>query len=367
MKKDVISRRPTLSIVILCIGLVLYGYLCQPAIHRRGFPEIDPFWIAMPWLWVAPITLSALFDGKTRMRRWSVDIYAVLASYFANGSVVTIVPHHVSPTVMLIGMIFYGPVLLIIGRGVEWFSQAVLGRVRGFADSAETVPPGFPARVITAGILISVLSVAFPWSCRTASFSIARCQARSDAARDWAAGKAIWHMDRNEPPLFGASSFNTYSVDKGLMTEAFHRGVTDAVYKKAYRAEIEAFLAKNGPARMAKQLITRDEFKSLLSGGRLERINTFPLKRGIAEISANGNYRSGGVGQWRGEPSKYVYAVTVPEKNNTLVVVTDTDIVSFDQGGNMLQCTSRRDDPSLFTNLVAGDVEPIRKESTQSQ
>ncbi|MEI7902107.1 MAG: hypothetical protein WCK89_17780 [bacterium] len=75
---------------------------------------------------------------------------------------------------------------------------------------------------------------------------------------------------------------------------------------------------------------------------------SFPLKRGIASVSADGNYTSRSRGSFGGEPSKYVYAGTVEEKNNALVVVTDRDILVFDPDGNILQRVSDWSDQDLF-------------------
>lgn len=351
MKKDVIERRPGVSLFILGIGIVLYAFFCQPAIRRRGFPEIDPFWLAMPLLWVAPIILSALFDGKTKLRRWSVVIYAFLSSFFLSGTGVLgmIVPHHVTFYDMLLGMIFFGPVNLLIGFGVEWAAQAIFSRIRSFEDLPETVSSAFSTRVFLVSVLIVAVSVVFPFSFRQINFVCARHRAIADAERDWTAGKAIWYMSRNEPSLFGAEG-NTYSVNNGLKTMVWYGGITDSVYQRAYRTVIETKLAKYGPTEMVKQLFTRKELTDLLDSGRVGRVESFPLKRGIAEISANGNYRSGGLSGRRGEPSKYVYAVTVSEKNNALVVVTDADILVFDSAGNILQHVSYWADQALFSN-----------------
>ncbi len=57
-----IRPRPALAAAILLGGVILYYNLCIPAIHRRGYPLLDPYWMAMPWCWYFPIVLSAAFD-----------------------------------------------------------------------------------------------------------------------------------------------------------------------------------------------------------------------------------------------------------------------------------------------------------------
>jgi len=350
VRKDIIQRRPKLSQLILVLGAALYALVCQPAIRSRGFPEIDPLWLAAPWLWVVPVILSGLFEGATKERRQDVLIYIVLSTFFLSSTCIVdaMVPHHVNVFEIAVGMIFLAPLNLLIGFALEKGARAVFGLIRAFAPAQETVPPVFPLRVFVAGVLIVAATVSFPFINRMIDFKCARQRGVVEAEKDWVAGKAIWYVSREEEQtLFGASG-NAYCVSNGLKTVCWYGGVTDAVYQKAYRDIIAAKLAHYGPAEKAKHLFTREELKALLVSGRMKKVENFPLKCGVAVISADGSYRSGKLGSSRGEPCKYVYAGAVDEKDKALVVATDDEILVFDPEGNILQHVEYWSDQELF-------------------
>ena len=96
----------TVSLGILMASVPFYVFLCLPAIRRRGFPEIDPFWLAMPWLWVVPIILSAPFGARTKLRKWSLIFYVLITAFIFAGTFVAFVPHHVTTPDMVSGLIF---------------------------------------------------------------------------------------------------------------------------------------------------------------------------------------------------------------------------------------------------------------------
>jgi len=350
MKKDVIQRSPRLAVLGLVLGVASYALLCLPAMLRRGFPEIDPFWLAMPYLWVAPILVSGLIDGGTKERLHDVCLFSLFCSFVLSGTWVVMVPHQVSVVGMLLGMIWLGPLNLLIGFVVEKRAQAMFGVIRTFAPAQETISQVFPRRVFFAGLLIVAATVSFPFIYRMVDFKCARRRGVWEAEKDWAAGKAIWYVNRDEEQtLFGAIG-NAYCVSNGLKTKCWYGGVSDAVYQKAYREVIAAKLAHYGPAEKAKQLFTREELKALLGSERMGQVKTFPLKCGIAVISADGSYRSGNLGSSRGEPCKYVYAGTAVEKGQALVVATDENILVFDPEGNILQHVEYWADQELFSH-----------------
>jgi hypothetical protein len=149
----------------------------------------------MPWLWIAPIILSGLFDGAALVRKWSVGIYTVLAAFFFSGTFISVVPHHVETEDMLLGTVFpWGPLNLVIAFGVETMSQRLFLRLHiREKDPSDGATVTHPFRVVALAVVILALAASFPLACRTATFQAARLSARADAERDWASGRAIWY------------------------------------------------------------------------------------------------------------------------------------------------------------------------------
>lgn len=279
-------NRSWVSFLILAASVPVYACLCWPAIIRRGFPEIDPFWLAMPWLWIVPIVLSGLFHPASKSRKWSVVIYVFLCAFFFSGTVVTVVPHHVTFDEMLYGLLFWGPVNLLIALFVEKLSQRLFHLLRMFGNfSPDTSPKTVSFRKPFVLVIIMALAVVFPFACREIVFQNARAVGRVDAKRDWAQGKAIWYARRSDPAMFGASGDGCYSVATGLKTERERPGVTATVYCEAYRAVVEQKLAQSGTTDTVKDLFAETELEALIKGGQFRRVESFPLKQGTTEIS----------------------------------------------------------------------------------
>ena len=340
MRKIILDNSRLISVAILAASIPIYACLCWPAIKRRGFPEIDPFWLAMPWLWIVPITLSGLFDPASQSRKWRVVIYTLFCAFFfsGTGTVVMIVPHHVTFGEMLFGLLLWGPVNLLIAFVVEKLSQWLFRVLRILGNfSPDALPKTISFRKAFVLVIILGLTVAFPFVCRAMVFQAARADGRADAERDWAQDKAIWYMRRDDPGMFGASGADDYSVANGLRTENMRPGVTSTVYCEAYRAVVEQKLAQSGPADKVKDLFTKAELQTLIKGGRFRRVESFPLKQGTAEISLGGYKTSSGPACYKGEPSKFLYCATVPEKKDALVVISDDGIWIFTESGQLLQ------------------------------
>ena len=293
MRKCIDNQR-WISFAILATSVPIYAYLCWPAIKQRGFPEIDPFWLAMPWLWIVPIFLSGLFDPASQSRKWRVVIYTLLSALFFSGTVVMVVPHHVTVGEMLFGLLLWGPVNLLIAFIVEKMSQWLFRLLRISGNwNTETELTKISFRKKFAVVVILCLAAAFPFAYRAMVFYTARTNGQADAEQDWAQGKAIWYVERSDPAMFGASGDGCYSVANGLETETIRPGVTHAVYCEAYRAVVEEKLARFGPTDKVKDLFTEAELQALIRRGRFKRVESFPLKQGTTEISLSG-YKTGG-------------------------------------------------------------------------
>lgn len=69
---------------------------------RRGFPEIDPLWLAMRWLWPIPLIISGVIYRGSPTRKWCIIVYTVVVSILFSGTVLDVVPHHASLNGMLL-------------------------------------------------------------------------------------------------------------------------------------------------------------------------------------------------------------------------------------------------------------------------
>jgi hypothetical protein len=186
MRQDNLENRRWISLAILASSLPVYAYLCWPAISRRGFPEIDPLWLGMRWLWIVPIVLSSLFDGSTQWRKWAVRVYTFLAAFFFGGTFIGYVPHQVNLEAMVLATVFlWGPLNLLTAFVVEKASQHIIQPL--LISTNATPRQAIMTRVVRRGALtIGILGIAaaFPFADRAAVFYAARSSAAADAERD---------------------------------------------------------------------------------------------------------------------------------------------------------------------------------------
>ncbi|MGA2242316.1 MAG: hypothetical protein ABSH11_09805 [Verrucomicrobiota bacterium] len=332
MRKGIDNQR-WISVAVLAASIPVYACLCWPAIARRGFPEIDPFWLAMPWLWIVPIILSGLFDRASSSRKRIVIIYTLLSTYFFSGTIVWMVPNCVTFSEMLLTTLFpCGPLNLLIAFVVEKESQRLFQFLH-ICDNASSIN----RRRIFLAVAIFGLAVAFPFTYRAVAFQAARATGRANAERDWSKGEALWYTLRSDPAMFGASGDGCYSVANGLKTERMRPGVTATVYCEAYRAVVERKLEQFGPAEKIKDLSAEAELQTWIKDGRFRRVESFPLKQGSTEISLSGYKTSSGQALFRGEPSKFLFYAIIPEKKNVMVVISNDSIWIFAESGQLLQ------------------------------
>jgi hypothetical protein len=334
------SRR-RVSDLILMVSVPVYAGLCWRAIQRRGFPEIDPFWLGMRFLWIVPILLSGAFDAPSRSRKWRIGLYTIATTFFFSGTFIWIVPHQISIQEMLLATVFpWGPLNLLIALGVEKAIQLVFRALNLWPNSnIADEPTSIRLRAVFVILVVLGMAVAFPFAYRASAFQVGRSNALANAERDWASGQAIWYVRRGEPESFGASP-GCYSVETGLRVESFSPGVAAGVYCEAYRAEIARKLAQNGKTQKVKDLCTQADLQAWIRGGRFKRADSLPVKQGAAEISLKGYNVKGAVNNvasFRGEPSKFLYYAAVPEKKDALVVATDDSIWVFAKSGELIQ------------------------------
>ncbi|GMU22985.1 MAG: hypothetical protein AMXMBFR13_30690 [Phycisphaerae bacterium] len=104
----------------------------MPLYGRRGFPELPPFWLAMIWLWVPPVFISAVFDKWGRRRLTQLAGYALVAGFVVSWGVLFVRPSNKSLGEALVETTFYAPVLMVGILGVEAVSRWLLRFVRRF-------------------------------------------------------------------------------------------------------------------------------------------------------------------------------------------------------------------------------------------
>ena len=112
------------SAVILLLGAVVYGFLCQKAMWHRGFPPIDPIWIGFGYTWLVPIAISIPFDSiENKFRQALVLIYGCVTGFFFSGLAFDLsTPRMITLNGMLVASIFFGPFHAFVG----WLFQLVI-------------------------------------------------------------------------------------------------------------------------------------------------------------------------------------------------------------------------------------------------
>jgi hypothetical protein len=304
---------------------------------RRGFPEIDPLWLAMRWLWPIPLIISGVIYRGNPARKCCIIVYTVVVSVLFSGTVIDVVPHYASLNEMLLGALFWAPLNTVTAFGIEKLSRRIFP-ILGVYKTRQGEEMSRPVPAVAAIFALLVFSIAFPFACRAGVFYAAWRSGCADAEQAWADGNAIYFVDPEGVVGFGVEE-GCFDVRTGLRVERVRPGVTTAIYCAAYRSVVERKLAQAGPVKKA-DLCTENDLSSWIKSGRFRKVRTFPLKQGHVEITPTG-YRVNGAahnaGLFRGEASKFLYYATVPEKENDLVVITDDDVLVFANSGDLLQ------------------------------
>lgn len=284
-KVEVVHRKPQLATAILVVGAGAYWMLCEPAIGRRGYPEIDPFWLAMPKLWILPVLLSAIWEDRRRHRLVHLLFYALVTGFIANGTIVTLIPNHCTYADMLLATVWWGPLHFIVAMVLEGMSQRLLLRVRRFDDSPRCLRCGYnllhlieprcpecgqpfdPAwlewthsdsslavrscRSWAVAIALLLFGAVFPLGYRLVRLEYAALRGMLAAEEGWREGSAKWYATPAEELAimneYAASGTAPWSlVHEGMEIRLMHGGIEDRIFQKAYREVIEG---KLGSAR----------------------------------------------------------------------------------------------------------------------
>lgn len=261
---------PAGRVVYICCGLI-YAVLCVPAINARGYPPIDPGWLAVPFLWVAAIPLSLVFDARPFKKRFKgLAIYCLVTAFFDAGTAGGVVPRHVTLPGMLVMTIVYGPMHLVVGMFVERLSQGIGGAARSIL---KRLWPG-NIRLVQwlAFVVLVLLTCGFPFAFRAYSIADSRHRGRTQAEKEWNAGRAEMYVAF---PDFSGDVQHRFDPVTGLKIR--ERGYMSE-YSLAYQARVAELLAKHGiPEWSMKKYIPADvDLVAMFDSKKMEKIKAFP-------------------------------------------------------------------------------------------
>jgi hypothetical protein len=282
--RDLIHRRPKTAFAILAGGAALHFLLCLPLYGRRGFPEVDPVWLAMYWLWIPPLIVALIWDDRPSFRL--VLAYALVTGFVGSWGSVWMVPSYKTPLGALLEMIIWGPWHLLVAYGIIWIVRWPLLLVRRFVPRPvctecdhcilnleraycprcgtpfdprwldPTYHPRQTHRPWMIGTIVLMLFVAysaFPWVYRQARFEMTRRNAVAQARNDWHRGDVTWFVRRDELNELDPEHWSRYKeiLGKPLPGYGFHLREMWLDWQvggshQAYRHEIERIINSQG-------------------------------------------------------------------------------------------------------------------------
>jgi hypothetical protein len=281
-----VARRPDLSALTLTIGAGAYALLCVPAIAQRGYPPIDPVWLAVTYLWIAPIWLSAWFDSWAfRPRRSQLMAFAFATGYFDSGTYVVVVPYSADPLAMLLGMVFFsGPIHVVAGFAAEALIQLILRPWRKLHEpAAEERAAAFPKLPLSAwlvGFLTVCAAITFVVAYRELAIRQARGRGVAAANHAWDRGEAVIFRDedhyKDDHAVFHGV-YVTYHVDPNTgIVVRYH--APDNGFQEAYNARIAELIELHGlPSWSLKQKIPSPEaLAAMFDASDFTEVVSFP-------------------------------------------------------------------------------------------
>lgn len=294
MQRDMLLRNPRLSRNILIAGAAVYFLACIPLYGRRGFPEVDPFWLAMVWLWIPALPLSAIHDAFDRKRVKYLLGYILVAGFIMSWSTLSAVPSYKNPVRALLELPVFAVLMLPGVLVVEAASRAILLLLRGFFThpycgqcgyhlhglpeprcpecgttfAAEALDPSYSPtatpvlrrRTTILVALIVILTLALPFAHRHHIFASVAISGQESAEEDWANGKAKWFVSKEEleamrpeqQERFYNLMFETDPAS-GLQIERQWRDWQNGKWQTSYRQTIERKLRESGRSRPSFQ------------------------------------------------------------------------------------------------------------------
>lgn len=355
-----IARRSDLACAILAIGAVAYALLCVPAIGRRGYPPIDPFWLGVTHLWFVPVGLSGVFDSYSfKSRRRQLALYAIVTAFFNAGTIHTITPRHVTLVGMLAFAVFpYGPIHLAGTFAIEALTQFLLCRNRTLVDEQDP-PRGLPQVTLLSwfvGYTVICLAIGTPFAYRSIVVTAEKNRAVAAADEDWRDGVAVLYSPGEQSLIDDVEIDFHVDRETGLLLR--HRA-HDLGFADAYNARIRELIRIHGvPSWNVKGGIPQaEELVHLLDAGVLSEVTEFPcyvtpefvLLRGGSVTFGSSTYSSGGPGlsiasekgglMGVGQSKQKVYAQV---NGRTVIVRNGSDWIGvFHEDGGLIATAQR--------------------------
>jgi hypothetical protein len=333
----------------------------------------------MPWLWVFPILLSAIFDADRKRRLWHLAGYSmavgfVLGGVFGGGAT----PRFVSIRDMALGIVLYSPFVFALSWGLEHLAQRGLCLVLQFELSDRCSKCGYcirhldrprcpecgepfdekwldesfqPPRAakhpwrtrMIAGLLVA-LGAGAPFVYHEYALLSAAARGRGDAETDWERGEAVLYLGSEEGLL---TSDGTYDIDSGLRLRRIRGGLEDQTYARAYREVIDSKLRRFGAPPRPAQVLTRDDVRTLLASDRLSLVGGFPFRlNDRVTVSRDSEYTTVSLTQHDGSSSFSIgSSAHVPVRHVTLgdhggvvvLVLGDWLLMTLSPDGYLLQ------------------------------
>jgi hypothetical protein len=269
------------TIVVLAVGLVLYRVLCDPAIHRRGYPPIDAWWMGMTWLWIFPAALTSLVEPKKLSRFFILASYAFATAWVDARTRGMDVPRYYDPSeVAWFTVLFYGPIHLLVVVIVEFASQFAI-RLTGC--SVLIVGDGgwrmhATQKTWLAASIVIILAIATPWAYDGCERARLHWQGIRQADADWANGKSfIYESFGGEPQSVDARISVIAQYDRATGLRIKHE--RSSGFEAAYNEETLRLVAARGKPSWAFSgpFVTPDRVAAVFLHGKLPVVAGLPL------------------------------------------------------------------------------------------
>jgi len=315
----------TLVTYTYCVGGIFYAFLCGPAIGRRGYPPIDPAWMAVTFLWVVPILLSAAIDTRPfRQRFRGLALYCIATAFFDAATFGGTVPRYVT----FLGTLFdtvtlFGPLHLVVGAILDGFIQLIRSIARLTVSTQSPI-----VRSVTPWLVFAVLLVlagAFPFVFRASSFAELAHRGRTQAEKDWDDHRAVLYIDWLDSFEYARDPtiINEYDRTTGLKQSHPHR---ETQYVEAYNERIAGLLREHGIPdwSMKDHLVDASDLIGMLDSAEMAPIEQFPY-----EINENIIlFRRGTIRRWGGTMSSSNDSLSIGTKASLVGVGNDKKPVS---------------------------------------
>lgn len=301
------SNEAVLTLAIYVCGGFMYAVLCGPAIGRRGYPPIDPAWIAVTFLWLSPILLSAAIDSRPFKKRFKgLAMYCIATAFFDAATLGLIVPRHVTLLGTIMGTVFvFGPLHLIVGILLEGTAQVIRAAARSLAPNLSLAAARATQWAMFACVML--LTVAFPFAFRANTFADLRQRGRTQAEQDWQAHRAEISFDD-----FHQTGTVTYNYDPETGLKIRHR-FNQSQYAEAYKKRVGELLNQHGIPdwSMKDHVVADDDLIGMLDSDEMDKIEEFPH-----DVNDNITLmRRGSVTRWGGTTSSTGDGLTVLAKH----------------------------------------------------